>query len=570
MRAKLEDSQLAVVSTPASVERHDDDVHSVHASHGVHPTHHHHHDMHHGTHPHDVVHSHPHGAYDYPAPGSSPHSSSSPYTAQFPGVAYRGPGYDTYGRAASGAALLPAPGSAMLPTPHASHHRHASHPHSVYRPAGWAPYPMDGGVRTPTMTHTSISRPGLSPQTSPDPDAPALVRTSTIPGSVAMHAAGPYGPYAGFQNRAELKLLGKLDDMAYNWAPDEAENRRRIVRFSKEQRGATITARFRPVSVGDRPPNATCVSCIWWQERKECYVTSVDTIALLEALVVAPNKFTVEEKNRIRRNLEGFNPFTVSKSKPESESFFRVIMNFSHPRPRNIEKDVKVFAWKSLALALTKIIGKYSASPMHAAAAAAAAQGLPPPGPAHHHPLLGPVGAATATPQYSLPPLPPPVGGPGYAYGNMDPASPQPLASPRALAAWAPYTTTVPPASTFQTPAAAAAAGLRQPVSPRSEPGLPPASSSGSSGPSSSALVAAPPLRVSTAGLPNIGYVHGLPGLSQSATSTPSTAGSRWGYDFGYPSGGDHAQQLPHPQGHQQQQQQQQPPPPPQYFDTRM
>jgi hypothetical protein len=33
------------------------------------------------------------------------------------------------------------------------------------------------------------------------------------------------------------------------------------------------------------------------------YVTSVDTIYLLESLVAV--RFTVEEKNRIRRNLEG-------------------------------------------------------------------------------------------------------------------------------------------------------------------------------------------------------------------------------------------------------------------------
>ncbi|EHL03282.1 hypothetical protein M7I_0497 [Glarea lozoyensis 74030] len=38
-------------------------------------------------------------------------------------------------------------------------------------------------------------------------------------------------------------------------------------------------------------------------------------------------------------------------------------MGFPTPKPRNIEKDVKVFHWKDLAAALKKIIGKYSASP---------------------------------------------------------------------------------------------------------------------------------------------------------------------------------------------------------------
>jgi hypothetical protein len=94
-----------------------------------------------------------------------------------------------------------------------------------------------------------------------------------------------------------------------------------------------------------------------WAEKKECFITSVEIIALLEQLVAA--RFTVEEKNRIRRNLEGFRPLTVSKGKQDSEEFFKVIMAFPPPKPRNIEKDVKVFHWKDLTQALKKIIGKY-------------------------------------------------------------------------------------------------------------------------------------------------------------------------------------------------------------------
>lgn len=92
-----------------------------------------------------------------------------------------------------------------------------------------------------------------------------------------------------------------------------------------------------------------------------CYVTSVDTISLLESLVAV--RFTVEEKNRIRRNLEGFRPETVSKVKADSEDFFKLIMGFPNPKPRNIEKDVKVFPWRVLATALKKIIGKYASHP---------------------------------------------------------------------------------------------------------------------------------------------------------------------------------------------------------------
>ncbi|KAG7134818.1 hypothetical protein HYQ46_009041 [Verticillium longisporum] len=129
--------------------------------------------------------------------------------------------------------------------------------------------------------------------------------------------------------------------MAENWTPDEWSNRRRIVMFNKKQTGSTLTTTFRAVNVNERPPNSVCISCIWWAEKNECFVTSVDTIYLLEQLVVAPNRFSVEEKNRIRRNLEGFRPQTVSKAKSDSEEFFKIIMAFPNPKPRNIEKDVK-------------------------------------------------------------------------------------------------------------------------------------------------------------------------------------------------------------------------------------
>jgi hypothetical protein len=145
--------------------------------------------------------------------------------------------------------------------------------------------------------------------------------------------------------------------MAREWSEDEFETRRRLVHFRREQSGSTITTSFKPVAIDERPPHSVCISCIYWEEKQECFVTSVDTIYLLEQLVAA--RFTVEEKNRIRRNLEGFRPLTVSKGKPESEEFFKVIMAFPTPKPRNIEKDVKVFHWKDLASALKKIIGKY-------------------------------------------------------------------------------------------------------------------------------------------------------------------------------------------------------------------
>jgi len=161
--------------------------------------------------------------------------------------------------------------------------------------------------------------------------------------------------------KAILKIEGDLNSMVDQWSPAEVDARRRLVQFRRSQSGSIISATFEPVTLEDRIPNSICVSCIWWEEKRECYVTSVDTISLLESLVAV--RFTVEEKNRIRRNLEGFRPATVSKTKADSDDFFKLIMGFPNPKPRNIEKDVKVFLWRILGGALKKIIGKYASHP---------------------------------------------------------------------------------------------------------------------------------------------------------------------------------------------------------------
>ena len=185
---------------------------------------------------------------------------------------------------------------------------------------------------------------------------PPLIRTSAL--GETSNNIQTFNPYVMFPNaKAQLKLDGDLDKMTEDWTPEEWETRRRLVQFRRSQSGSIITTTFQPVWAAERAPNSICVSCIWWEEKQECYATSVDTIHLLEALVAV--RFTVEEKNRIRRNLEGFRPLTISKGKADSESFFKLIMGFPNPKPRNIEKDVKVFPWKILTHALKKIISKY-------------------------------------------------------------------------------------------------------------------------------------------------------------------------------------------------------------------
>jgi hypothetical protein len=224
---------------------------------------------------------------------------------------------------------------------------------------GLSSYSHYASLAQPSRSPTSMATTSAGLSVLPSPSnlpAPTLVR-ATLAQSAASSSGPPFNPYSMYQTKAVLKIEGDLDKMSEDWSQEERDAKRRLVQFERTQSGSTISATFAPVTPEARPTRSICVSCIWWEEKDEYYITSVDTIYLLEQLVNV--RFTVEEKNRIRRNLEGFRPLTVSKAKADSEDFFKVIMGFPTPKPRNIEKDVKVFAWKVLSHALKKIISKY-------------------------------------------------------------------------------------------------------------------------------------------------------------------------------------------------------------------
>ena len=134
---------------------------------------------------------------------------------------------------------------------------------------------------------------------------------------------------------------------------EEYAERRRLIQFWRRQNGPDILLCYKPITANQFIEGTNVVSCIFREETDECYITSVDLIGLLEFLV--GNRFSTEEKNRVRRNLEGFKPETMSKTK----AFYSLIMGFGEPRPRNIEKDLKVFKWKIVHQAMLKILSKY-------------------------------------------------------------------------------------------------------------------------------------------------------------------------------------------------------------------
>lgn len=163
--------------------------------------------------------------------------------------------------------------------------------------------------------------------------------------------------------KAVLKVNGRLTEMAAKWSEEEWANHRRIVQFKRSRQDGVLSVEFKSIAVHERLANSICISCIWWADKSDCYFTSVDIMHLLEQLIAAPNRFAVEEKNRIRSYLEGFHPVTISKTRPNDSEFFKMVMAFGHPIPRNMKKNFKVFPWPVLEPMLKKIISKYSVMP---------------------------------------------------------------------------------------------------------------------------------------------------------------------------------------------------------------
>lgn len=148
--------------------------------------------------------------------------------------------------------------------------------------------------------------------------------------------------------------------MAARWTEKEWTNRRRIVHFSKSQDGDILNVDFKAVLVTEIPANSICISCIWCDDFSDCYLTHFDAMYLLEQLLEAPGRFSVEKKNRLLHNLDDFHPQTISGTKNHTSGLFKTVMDFGHPRPRDMEMDFKMLPWNGLEPMLKTTIRKYS------------------------------------------------------------------------------------------------------------------------------------------------------------------------------------------------------------------
>jgi hypothetical protein len=84
-------------------------------------------------------------------------------------------------------------------------------------------------------------------------------------------------------------------------------------------------------------------------------ITSVDVLRL--AAFLYGMKPGVEERNRLRRHLERFVPYTIGRHKDVEGLYTRIAM-YDEPSPLTINKDVKVFSWARLEEAMEAMMAK--------------------------------------------------------------------------------------------------------------------------------------------------------------------------------------------------------------------
>lgn len=199
---------------------------------------------------------------------------------------------------------------------------------------------------------------------------------------------GPLG-----RPRVCLQLRGRLLAMAYNWSTEELKRGRRLVKFWRKQEGRTVHAAFCPIEPKEYVKRSIVVSCMYREATDECYITSIDVALLLGALV--SSRLSLADKQRIRRDLQTFQPETLHISPPNSEEFYDRIRRFDNPKVRKHSKRVTILPWKVLDQALFKVLDKFVAD--------VRATSFPEP---NLHPTYIQNGMVLPSPASTLPPAP--------------------------------------------------------------------------------------------------------------------------------------------------------------------
>ncbi|KAJ3223107.1 hypothetical protein HK099_001508 [Clydaea vesicula] len=166
-----------------------------------------------------------------------------------------------------------------------------------------------------------------------------------------------YNSFFG-QTAIKFKSMDSFESMMKKWSTLETESDRKIVKIDIEYDKKiflTCSTIQYPYNTGhdeddDDSLSTECnsnhddykvVSCIYLKELDDYFITSPDLIHLFEKIIKKTISF--ENKNRMRRVLEVFKPITIKK-KPEGNSNFNTIMKLNFPKPRKVEKDIKIYA----------------------------------------------------------------------------------------------------------------------------------------------------------------------------------------------------------------------------------
>jgi hypothetical protein len=155
-----------------------------------------------------------------------------------------------------------------------------------------------------------------------------------------------------------------------HWTPDEQRARRRLVAFSCRTDPRRLIVEFTATPVPNqnlKPPGCSIVvSCIYVpptasQLQSTCIITSFDFINLVKWMLGSPAWYEVDERNRVRRNLEVFQPATLHKAGSCGYwDLYGQVTGYNDPRPWNINKDFKVFDWGQMETMMREIVKKYS------------------------------------------------------------------------------------------------------------------------------------------------------------------------------------------------------------------
>ncbi|KAG1445389.1 hypothetical protein G6F46_011974 [Rhizopus delemar] len=221
----------------------------------------------------------------------------------------------------------------------------------------------------------------MAPNTPPDDTDSIIDLTSNnftkplAPAPAPMQNQGVIAEGVSEEDNSRYAALGKAyletdkactESMKLQWQSWERQAGRRIVLFTLKTEYPVPGSNIRNLSFHCHPIRKTncedkkrtpfAISCIYWETKRDYFVTSTDVLWLFACLLSVT--LTKEEKNRMRRNLQNLDPITVTKdfSKPHVDvEFFHRIMAYKSPVVRNIDKDIKVFRWSNLCDALNKI-----------------------------------------------------------------------------------------------------------------------------------------------------------------------------------------------------------------------